>query len=295
MTTQNAYDILNLYNYTGVVCTEQTIGEEHKMRRLRVLVSILTVISIITATFLWFRSIKMNEKPVITCSKQGDIEVKSNATDAELLKFVTATDSHDGDITDKIVVERKNYFITKGVTSINYAVCDSNNNVSKIEKHVRFTDYRSPRFTLKNDFITYYRTTSDFTNIVGAYDVYDGDISDRVKIISSNYNNAYAGEYDVNCKVTNSFGDISEISFKAIVVDDDPDVKKVKLNNYIIYTKVGEEPDFIANISSLNGNNESNININKSEFNPDKPGVYSVFYEASGLIRGRVVVVVQEA
>ena len=265
------------------------------MRRLRVLVCILTVISIVAATLLWLRSIKMNEKPIITCSIAGDIEVKSDVTDTELLKFVTATDSRDGDITDKIIVERKNYFITKGVTSINYAVCDSDNNVAKIEKHVKFTDYRSPRFTLKNDFITYVRSVTDFTSIIGAEDVYDGDISDRVKIISSNYSNAYAGEYDINCKVTNSFGDTSEIDFKAIVVDDDSNVKKVKLHEYIIYTNLGEVPDFNANISSLGGNSASSVAVNTSEFNPDKPGVYSVFYEASGLTRGRVIVVVQEA
>ncbi|MBO4693312.1 MAG: hypothetical protein J5659_02815 [Clostridia bacterium] len=265
------------------------------MRRLRVLVCILTVISIITATLLWFRSIKMNEKPTIRCSVEGDIEVKSNASDSELLKFVSATDSHDGDITEKIVVERKNYFITKGVTSINYAVCDSDNNVAKIEKHVKFTDYRSPVFTLKNDFITYVRTNTDLNGIVGAKDVYDGDISDRVKVISSNHSNTYAGEYDVNCKVTNSFGDTSEITFKAIVVDDNPDVKKVKLNSYIIYTKTGEEPDFSANILSHNGNNPNNIRINTSEFDPDTPGVYSVYYEIGELTRGRVIVVVEEA
>lgn len=265
------------------------------MRRLRVLVCILTVVSIVAAVLLWFRSIKMNERPIIKCSVEGDIEVLSNATDEDFLKFVTATDSHDGDITDKIVVERKNYFITKGVTSINYAVCDSNNNVAKLEKHVRFTDYRSPKFTMKNDFITYVKVTSNFSSIVGATDVYDGDISDRVKIISSNYSNNYAGDYDVNCKVTNSFGDISEISFKAIVVDDDREIKKVKLNDYIIYTKIGEQPDFAANISSINENRQENVTIDTSEFNPNEPGTYSVYYKASGLIRGRVVVVVEEA
>ena len=237
----------------------------------------------------------MNERPIISCSVTGDIEVKSNATDAELLKYVTARDSRDGDITNKIIVERKNYFITKGVTSINYAVCDSDNNVAKIEKHVKFTDYHSPRFTMRSDFLVYARTNIDFSNLVGAYDIYDGDISENVKIISSTYNNATAGLYDVNCKVTNSFGDTSEISFKAIVVDDDPDVKKVRLNEYIIYKNVGEDCDFRENILSLNGSAENRLTIDSSEYDPDVPGVYSVYYKISDQIRARVVVVVQEA
>ena len=265
------------------------------MRKLRVWVCILTVVSIVLSVLLWFRSIKMNEKPIIHCSVEGDIEVLSNATDEELLKYVTAEDSKDGVITDKIIVERKSYFISRGITSINYAVCDSDNNVAKIEKHVRFTDYRSPRFTLKSDFLVYAQTAIDFSNIVGAVDVYDGDISNRVKIISNTYNNSYAGEYAVNCKVTNSFGDTSEISFKAIVVDDDPEVKRIKLNKYIFYTKVGETVDFEDNIKDLNGSRQTRLNIDSSEFNPDKPGVYSVYYKIGELIRARALVVVQEA
>ena len=265
------------------------------MRKLRVWVCILTVVSIVLTVLLWFRSIKMNEKPVIHCSVEGDIEVLSNATDRELLKYVTAEDSKDGDITDKVIVERKNYFISKGITSINYAVCDSDNNVAKIEKHVRFTDYRPPRFILRSDFLVYEQISVDFSSVVGATDVYDGDISDRVKIISNTFNNSYAGEYAVNCKVTNSFGDTSEISFNAIVVDDDPDIKRVKLNRYITYTKVGEEVDFEANILSLNGSPQARLTIDSSEFDPNKPGVYSVYYKISDLIRARLLVVVEEA
>lgn len=265
------------------------------MRRLRVWVCILTVVSIVASVLLWLRSIKMNERPVIHCSVQGDIEVSSSATDKELLKYVTAKDSKDGDISDKIIVERKNYFISRGLTSINYAVCDSDNNVAKIEKHVRFTDYRSPRFILKSDFLVYAQTSVDFSSIVGAYDVYDGDISSRVKIISNTYNNSYAGEYTVNCKVTNSFGDTSDISFNAIVVDDDPTVKRVRLKDYIFYTEVGKEIDFEANITDLNGSPARMLNIDDGELQLDKPGVYSVYYKIGDLIRARAVVVVQEA
>ncbi len=264
------------------------------MRTLRVSICILTVISIIASAFLWFRSIQMNEKPVITCSVEGDIKAKSTVTDEELLKFVTATDGRDGDLTDSIIVERKNYFITKGVTSINYAVCDSDNNVTKIQKNLRFTDYMSPRFVLKSDFITFVNSSTDFTSIIGASDVHDGDISDNIKIISNSYSSSNAGSYDINCKVTNSFGDTSQITFKAIVVDDDPNIKKIKLRDYIIYTKVGNTPDFDDNIVSLNGNGKDNLKINTSEYLPDKPGVYSVYYEVSGSIRGRVLVVVQD-
>ena len=116
-----------------------------------------------------------------------------------------------------------------------------------------------------------------------------------MKIISNTYNNAYAGEYDVNCKVTNSFGDTSEISFKAIVVDENPNSGKISLNNYIIYTDIGESPDFAANIASPSGDSYGHININTTEFDENTPGVYSVYYETANQVRARVIVVVQEA
>lgn len=264
------------------------------MRTLRVFVSILAVISVVATVFLWARSIEMNEKPVITCSVDGDLQVKCSVTDKELLKYVTATDGRDGDITSKVVIERKKFFVSKGITTINYAVCDSDNNVTKLSKNLHFTDYHAPRFTLKNDLISYINNPIDFANSIGAYDAYDGDISDRVKIISSTYSSTVSGKYDIDCKVTNSFGDTSEIVFKAIVLDGNPDASRIRLKDYIIYTTVGEQPDFAANISDFNGNAEKQLEINTDDYNPDKAGVYSVYYEVSGRIETRVLVVVEE-
>ena len=264
------------------------------MRALRTLVSVFAVISIIATVVLWFRSIKMNERPVITCSVSGDIEVECAATDEDLLKFVTAKDSKDGNLTEKIIVERKNYFISTGITTISYAVCDSDNNVTKLSKNVRFTDYHPPRFTLKSDMVFYTNTADGFSNVIGAEDVYDGDISSRVKIISSTFNISEAGEYEVDCKVTNSFGDTSEIVFGAIVIDGDEQTRKIRLNDYIIYLKKGENYDFGANILDLNGNAESQVVIDTESFKPDTPGVYSVYYKVAGKIRARVLAVVEE-
>ena len=264
------------------------------MRALRTLVSIFSVIFVIATVLLWFRSIKMNEKPVITCSVEGNIKVLCSATDEDLLKFVKATDTRDGDITKEIIVERGNYFISKGITSINYAVCDSDNNVTKLQKNVEFTDYQSPKFVLNGDLIYYINSKDDFSDVVGAQDVYDGDISDRVKIISSSYNKSIPGKYDVDCKVTNSFGDTSEIVFSIIVSDGDPQARKINLKDYIIYTKVGEQPDFSANIADFNGYAENQVAVDANEFNADAPGTYSIYYRVSGQIRARVLAVVEE-
>ena len=68
--------------------------------------------------------------PVITIEEEM-IEVSLKSTDEELLKGVTAHDEKDGDLTDKIIIESISRFKEKGISKVIYAVCDSNNNVSR--------------------------------------------------------------------------------------------------------------------------------------------------------------------
>lgn len=83
--------------------------------------------------------------PVITVEEEL-IEVSLKATDEELLKGVSAHDEKDGDLTGNIIIESVSGFTEKGVSKITYAVCDSNNNVAKTTRKIRFNGYQSPKF-----------------------------------------------------------------------------------------------------------------------------------------------------
>ena len=153
----------------------------------------------------------------------------------------------------------------------------------KLKKKIRFSDYTSPQIELLDDLIIPTRATVSFKNVTTVVDKYDGDISEKIKIISPNYNNLKAGEYDVNFKVTNSFSDTCDITVKAIVTDEDYSAATIKLSKYLIYTSIGETVNFKDYIKGVIGVNDQNYSasqvvIDDSEFNPEKAGTYNVFF-----------------
>ena len=272
------------------------------MQFLRVIVSIVAAVCVATMAVITVSDMNKKNAPVIECSTEETIQVPTNATDEDLLKFVKAYDPEDGDISEHIVVERSNYFLEKGLTSVVFAVCDSDNNTYKLKKQVNFTDYHSPRIKLLNDLIIPIKTSMNFKNTVSVTDKYDGDISNKIKMVSPSYNSLVSGEYNINIKVSNSFGDDCDINVKAIVTDEDYSLATIKLSDYIIYIKTGDTPDFVSYITGVTNHGESsyrtnNITVDSSEFNSKEAGVYNIFYSINAgsqtVTKTRLVVVVE--
>ncbi len=273
------------------------------MYRLRVFVSILSVITV--SLMLLFGIMDMNKRnvPKIYCKEKETISVPTDTTDAELLKYVVARDPEDGDITKKIIVERQFYFLEKGLTTVIFSVCDSDNNTAKLERQLRFTDYHSPEIKLNNDLIVPIKGNVIFRNSVTLIDKYDGNLTSHIKIISPSYNRLVAGEYDINFKVTNSFSDTCDITVQAIVTEEDYSAATIRLSEYLVYANKGEEIDFSQYITTvLNHHGQSytvnNVEIDASEYNPDKPGTYNIFYSIksgeTNVTRTRLVAIVRE-
>lgn len=271
------------------------------MQLLRISVSILAAVSVIVMAIFTISDLGNENPPVIECNSGEIIEVPTKTADKELLKYVTAFDEEDGDLTKNIIVERQNYFLEKGLTTVNFAVCDSDNNTVKLKKKIKFSDYTSPQIELLDDLIIPTQETVSFKNLTTVVDKYDGNISGKTKIISPNYNNLKAGEYDINFKVTNSFSDTCDITVKAIVTDEDYSAASIKLSKYSLYTEIGETVNFRDYISSVVGANGQNyslsqVEIDDSDFNPEKGGIYNVFFSvksgSSTLTKTRMIVVV---
>ena len=280
------------------------------MHFLRICVSVLAALSVIIVAIFTITDLSRKNQPVIKCDSGEILEVPTKISDQELLEYVTAFDEEDGDLTENIIVERQNYFLEKGLTTVNFAVCDSDNNTVKLKKKIKFSDYNSPQIKLLDDLLISTSETIDFKNVASAVDRYDGDISGKIKIISPNYNNLKpgeydinlkAGEYDVNFKVTNSFSDTCDITVKAIVTDEDYSAASIKLSDYLIYTKIGETVnfrDYIKGVVGADGQNYSvsQIVIDDSEFDPEKAGTYNVFFSiksgSSTVTKTRMIVVV---
>ena len=253
------------------------------MHFLRICVSVLAAVSVMVMAIFTITDLSRKNQPVIKCDSGEILEVPTKISDQELLEYVTAFDEEDGDLTENIIVERQNYFLEKGLTTVNFAVCDSDNNTVKLKKKIKFSDYNSPQIKLLDDLLISTSETIDFKNVASAVDKYDGDISGKIKIISPNYNNLKPGEYDINFKVTNSFSDTCDITVKAIVTDEDYSAASIKLSDYLIYTKIGETVnfrDYIKGVVGADGQNYSvsQIVIDDSEFDPEKAGTYNVFF-----------------
>ena len=271
------------------------------MHFLRVFVSVLAAISVIVMAIFTIADNSRKNPPVIKCDSGEIIEVPTKTSDKELLKYVTAFDEEDGDLTKNIIVERQNYFLEKGLTTVNFAVCDSDNNTVKLKKKIKFSDYTSPQIELLDDLIIQTQETVSFKSLTTVVDKYDGNISGKTKIISPNYNNLKAGEYDINFKVTNSFSDTCDITVKAIVTDEDYSAASIKLSKYSLYTEIGETVnfrDYISGVAGANGQNYSvsQVEIDDSDFNPEKGGIYNVFFSvksgSSTITKTRMIVVV---
>lgn len=273
------------------------------MRILKVLICVLAVLVAVSGTVLYFTSAGGNEAPIINCQTDGVIEVTTEATDSDLLAFVSATDAQDGDLSDRIVIVRKKFFVGDQTTVVTYSVSDSDNNVTSLQKYVRFTDYTPPRLDMKNDFIfpssRYY---GDLAGYITATDKFDGDLSKYVKLISSEFTNA-EGIYPINIKVSNSMGDTEDITINAIVLDEFNFNVRINLTNYIAYTTVGSQLDYMSFVSSVTGSESrgrsvKDVKFNDSEVDINTPGLYNVYYTIKDgdtrIALARLVLIVRE-
>lgn len=272
------------------------------MRLIKLLTVFLAVIILVGSAVVFLTSLGDKDAPVMKCTEEGDINGVVATTDEELLKYVTATDKQDGDLSDKIKVIRKKYFVSNKTTVITYAVCDSDNNVTTLQKRLVMADYYSPRIELKSDFIFPGGYTYNLADYVTVVDCVDGDISDYMKLISSEFANA-EGVYPVNIKISNSMADSASLTINTIVTYKDYFNTKVRLNKYITYVKKGEEIDYksiIKDIYSKSGAQYAadEVVVDNSAVDMSKAGVYDAFYRLySGeeiVTMTRLVVVVEE-
>ena len=89
------------------------------MRFLRIIIPIVAAAALIGTIGMFMYDRSKSVPPVITSvSGKNAAEVSCKVTDEELLKLVTAHDSKDGDLSDKITVQRNMFFTSPGCAGI---------------------------------------------------------------------------------------------------------------------------------------------------------------------------------
>ena len=224
------------------------------------------------------------------------IEVSLKATDEELLKGVTAYDEKDKDLTEKIIIESVSGFIEKGISKVTYAVCDSDNNVAKATRKIRFKGYESPRFEVTDNLCFSLYEYIDITEIIKAHDSIEGNITGRIIVTSDDYSSSNAGAYSIDVSVTNSKGDTSTVQLPLIVEDRPISVPEIELSEYLVYAKKGASIDFNEYLIDAIQEERSLKNKVTLESNVDfsKPGTYHVHYYVTDTddLRGHSVLTV---
>lgn len=273
-----------------------------KVFRIIVLIAFIFVSAASATVFISEKLAVDKTIPVITVEEES-IEVSLKATDEELLKGVTAHDEKDGDLTDKIIVESISRFIEKGVSKVTYAVCDSNNNVAKATRTIKFKGYESPRFQVVDNLCFSLYEHIDIREHILASDSLEGNIKSNIIVTSDDYATSIAGVFSLNVLVTNQKGDSSTIKLPLIVEDRPLSVPSIELKEYLVYTKKGKTVNFKSylvdawDIVETADNKKISLKDNvivESNVDFKTPGTYNVHYYVTNSLglRGHSVMTV---
>ena len=184
------------------------------------------------------KSIVVNIKPTISAS---DKELDENDS-FDPLKDVTAIDPEDGDITNKIEVTTNTVDTSvAGTYKVVYKVTDSANNTVTKEIKVVVKANNAPVITA-NDVILEVGDTFNPKNNVTAIDFEDGDITNKIEIITNTVDTNVVGVYKVIYSVTDSKNKTTTKEIKVTVkeYEEDTALEGINLSEFNI-----QEANFI--------------------------------------------------
>lgn len=213
------------------------------------------------------------------------ITVDVDATDRELIKDVQATDKKDGDVTAGLVIESISKFTDtkKHICNITYAVEDSDHNVTKATRRLRYKNYISPKYYLRKPLRIETGSDENLRDFIGAKDCIEGDISRKVKILSSEFSTLSSGDSTLTAQVTNKLGDTVTLKAHILIADINYRAPTIQLKENLVNIKKGSsfnERKYIDSVKSPGGKiiSKNRVKIRKSTVNTNKKGCYYVEY-----------------
>jgi len=121
-------------------------------------------------------------------------------------------------------------------------------------------------------------TTYNELDGVSAYDQEDGDITNKVEVISNNVSINEIGEYEITYKVVDSKNKVTTKTIKVTVIENEKPV----INSIDIITTVGKQkPDLLKDVTAMDkedGDITENIEVDDSLVNYDVVGEYLITY-----------------
>lgn len=259
----------------------------------------IALLIVCLVTFFGYRTVKrlrMDKKAPQIDVSAGVQQISVKDTADALLQGITAKDDTDGDVTASLVVEQIRLLDSDGNASVSYAAFDRAGNVAKISRQVRYSDYESPRFSLDSPLLFAQSVSMDVLGRIHATDVFDGDITRRVRATSLSENTGSdTGVHEVALRVTNSMGDTVEMILPVEVYSAGSYQAALRLTDYLIYLPVGADfhaKDYLDSFTvghdgiSLKNGLADNMSLKTSgTVDTQNPGVYSVGYLITQTVR----------
>ena len=260
------------------------------MRYLRISAIIIFVASVLFAAWAnrRYNSQLNTDEPEISSTIEV-LEISVDDDEKAIFDGLTASDATDGDLTDSIMVASVSHFLEPGTVKVKYVVFDSHNNSASLTRRVRYTDYKSPEFSLEKAPVYTVGKAFDLLNYVTVVDGIDGDISQNVRVISNMVNNFTAGIYPVTLEVSNSCGDTSQITFWVTYLNTAP-TAIVQLKQYVLYLPQGSkfQPEkWVSSVTDLQGATLDKGAVTlQGNLDTTTPGTYQLTYayDQNGLV-----------
>ena len=263
------------------------------MKAIRILAMTIFVVSIIAFVVYYFFENRNKDITPPTIQMETDV-LHVSISETDLLQGVTAYDNKSGDVTHTLVVENVSPLTEEGKRIITYAAMDEQNNLSRKNRDLVYTDYSPPVFSLSGPLS--YREGSPVYILpyITAYGALDGDLTKNIKIsVSGGLNINVPGKYPVDIRVTDSAGSMAILQTELEIVDRLYSNIDVTLTDYLVYLKVGDS--FNPNSYYLSSDEPGKVTT-KSDVDTKTPGVYAVDYYVEGNTfwgKSRLMVVVE--
>ena len=261
------------------------------VKRIEVLLLLVLAVAVglFGCYYFWIHEQIDKMGPVYTVEEEI-LEISVTDPKEALMRGIKAIDDRDGDVTASILVESISGINDRQETTVTYAAFDRAGNVSKLQRQIRYVDYRAPRFEAYTTLCFPGGKQFDFMDYVGATDVLEGDIRRRVHatLVSDTQNITMEGNHKVKLQVTNSLGDTSVVTIPVLVYSPEWYSASVELKENLIYLEKGAEfdPDgylktFVFRGTPIDISTEvpSDITVDiENDVKTDVPGVYTVTY-----------------
>lgn len=219
------------------------------------------------------------ESPTISFST-NEIAVSVKASEKELLAGVTASDKEDGNISKDVFIYGISTFDQNKSRTVTYAVFDSDSNLVRSSRKIKYSDYTAPKFTATKPIVN--MSLMGTESAIGATSCVDGNISDKVsvsKVEKDSMTTIYKYNVTDSTGTSSSFEINDELNLKGLLEGN----LTINLKKYIVYVKKGtvlNPASYIASVeTSLGKQNElKSLVVSETNYDMTKEGVYEVKY-----------------